>query len=125
MAHPRPTLVTTSPPSALMGTDQAAEIARQARAALLHLGRALTLAAAAGVDLTASDHAPGPARILNAAYHHLGDVDHWATCSAMRNGAGAETWEGTDRWCHTDGGVLPTTSAAAEVQLTLLGGAHE
>lgn len=125
MPQPRPTLITSDPPTAIpMGTDQAAAIARHTRAALLHIGRALTLAAAAGVDLTASDHAPGPARVLNRAYNGVGDVDHWAVRMAMRAGAGAETWEGTDDWCHTDGGVLPVTSVVADV-LMLFGGADD
>lgn len=125
MPHPRPTLTPLSTLTvSIMTTPQACEITRHVRAALLHLGRAQVLAENAGIDLSLSDYDPGPAAAFRRAYLMTADLDTWAMHNACRNGAGADTWEHTDRWCHTDGGALPTMPTFASVQL-VLDGAHE
>lgn len=96
-------------------TREAEAIGRHVKAALLHLRQAEDIAEAAGIDLDASEHDPGPAGQFRAASQAVQDLDMWAVGNAREHGAvTAQTYEHTERWCHASGGHLPATSWPAE-----------
>ncbi|MFG1999728.1 hypothetical protein ACGFNU_11330 [Spirillospora sp. NPDC048911] len=110
---------TSTPVSA----DQARQIGRHVKAALLHLATADRAAEAAGVDLLGDDGdwrgyvtgaGFGPARAFRAALDAVEELDDWAIGNAGVCGAGSETYAGTERWCHAEGGVLPIGSEAGK-----------
>ncbi|GLW11097.1 hypothetical protein Misp01_62250 [Microtetraspora sp. NBRC 13810] len=96
-----------SDPRSPSETDAARQLARHAKAALLHLGCLAKLAAAAGLDPAADDRAAGPHALIRTVRGLAADLDVWATGHAYARGAGEETLARTERWCHTPGGVLP------------------
>jgi hypothetical protein len=108
-----------------MGAEQARQIGRHVKAALLHLVMASRSATATGINLVAGDdaewtgHVTGdgldPARAFNAALDGVGDLDEWAIGNVRATRAGDEVYAGTERWCHTAGGVLPTAAEAGPV----------
>ncbi|MFP3966580.1 hypothetical protein SMC26_30025 [Actinomadura fulvescens] len=99
-----------------MRVDQARQIGRHVKAALMHLASADRTAEAAGVDMLADDGdwrgyvtgaGFGPARAFRAALDAVEELDAWAIGNAGVCGAGTESYAGTERWCHAEGGVLP------------------
>jgi hypothetical protein len=106
--RPRPAGRPERRPPAPMGADAARQLGRHAKAALMHLSQAEDLADAGGVDLDyvyASEPRAGP--LFRAAREAVEDLDGWAINNAAANGAGRETYNHTERWCHRPGGVLP------------------
>ncbi|WUI01947.1 hypothetical protein OHR68_09090 [Spirillospora sp. NBC_00431] len=108
--------------SPAMSAEQARQIGRHAKAALLHLVAADRLAEDAGLNLLADDGGwcgfvtgggSGPARAFRAALDAAEQLDEWAIGNAHVCGAGTVTYGGTERWCHSKGGVLPTGRDAA------------
>src|SRR5262249_29689226 len=93
---------------ASMEVDAARQLGRHAKAALLHLSQAEDLAMAGGVDLDyVYANEPGARPPFRAAREAIEDLDGWAINNAAANGAGRETYDHTERWCHRAGGVLP------------------
>jgi hypothetical protein len=93
---------------AAMDADAARQLGHHAKAALMHLRRAEELAEAGGVDLdyvTANEPGAGP--LFRAASEAAEDLDLWAINNAAANGAGRDTYDHTERWCHRPGGILP------------------
>jgi hypothetical protein len=86
-------------------------LARHAKAALLHLRQAERLAGLAGIDIDASEHDVSEAGLICAAGEAAEDLDLWANGNARANGAQPrETYTHTERWCHAEGGSLPSGS---------------
>ncbi len=86
-------------------------LARHAKAALLHLRQAEQFAKLAGVDIDASAHDVPAVGLIRAAGEAVEDLDVWAVGNARASGAAtAQTYAHTERWCHADGGSLPTGS---------------
>jgi hypothetical protein len=99
-------------PPGSMDADAARQLGRHAKAALLHLSQAEDLAVAGGVDLDyvyASEPGAGP--LFRAAREAMEDLDLWAINNASANGAGRETYDHTERWCHRPGGVFPAAGS--------------
>ncbi|KAB2341522.1 hypothetical protein [Actinomadura rudentiformis] len=99
-----------------MNADQARQIGRHVKAALLHQVTADRATETAGVDMLGNDGdwrgyvtetGVGPARAFRAALDAVEELDEWAIGNAGACGAGSETYAGTERWCHTEFGVLP------------------
>jgi hypothetical protein len=89
-------------------TNYAQALARHVKAALLHLRKDEKIAAAAGVDLDASEHDMPEAGLFRAAGNAAQDLDLRASCHARAQGASpAGTYRHTGRWCHVPGGALP------------------
>ena len=88
-----------------MSRESAVALGRHAKAALMHLGAIEDLADRAGVDGTATTPI---ADLLRTARATIQDLDLWAITNAYRNGGDRTTYAGTEHWCATPGGVLPT-----------------
>lgn len=91
------------------GARNAQALARQVKAALLHLRQAEDIAEMAGIDIT--DFGNETARLIRVAGEAVEDLDLWAVNNARAHGARpADTYAHTERWCHSEGGSLPESS---------------
>jgi hypothetical protein len=94
------------PPTPVLSTAEARQLARHVKAALKHLRAAERIAEDAGVDLATEPYGNHASRVLVAAAAAVEDADLWALRTADANGCDTGTWAGA-RWCDQPDGALP------------------